>query len=145
MKTRLNPATAFVVVSLVASVVSGFTRPLLGVSCDYDFRGHVTDGMRSLAFIRIRPVDADDPVSPAAIARTIRSMIRGEVIFLSIMSLVYAVAAIRTDEPSIRVVCVDYSRLEGGEPTIAFVDVELFEPATTIAVTFEEFLRGLTA
>jgi SMI1 / KNR4 family (SUKH-1) len=42
-------------------------------------------------------------------------------------------------------VCFDYNRMNSGEPTIAFVDVELFEPATTIAASFEEFLRGLTA
>lgn len=40
-------------------------------------------------------------------------------------------------------VCFDYGRLVDREPTIAFVDVELFEPVVLVADTFETFVREL--
>ena len=40
-------------------------------------------------------------------------------------------------------VCFDYNRIENGEPTISFVDVELFEPAVKVASSFAQFLSEL--
>jgi hypothetical protein len=42
-------------------------------------------------------------------------------------------------------VCFDYGRLVDTQPTIAFVDVEMFEPVVLVADSCETFVRELWA
>jgi hypothetical protein len=63
----------------------------------------------AVASIRVRPVDADDPVSPAAIARTMHNMIRGHLLFLGVMASTYAVVAVRAADRHVELFAITFA------------------------------------
>jgi hypothetical protein len=111
MKVQLAPGATFAVASAMGALASCFTRPLLGISFLVTAAGALAlNGARgTLASIRIRPVDADDPTSPAAIARTIRRIMAADLVFLAAIAIGHAVAAIRTDEGTTQVLAATVS------------------------------------
>jgi hypothetical protein len=72
MIARLAPGAVLAILSVPAVVISGHFRPILGGAFAVTvFFALALNGCRgTLASMRVRPADADDPVSPAAIART---------------------------------------------------------------------------
>jgi hypothetical protein len=99
------------IVTVPVAVISGCVRPLLGVgffvtAC----AALVINGSRAtVAAMPMRLADADDPVSPPAIARVLHTMIRGHTILLGAMSAVYAIAAVRTTDPAVRVFAASFA------------------------------------
>ncbi len=93
------------------AVMSGSVRPLLGVGFFVTaFAALVINGSRAtLAAIPVRLADADDPLSPPAVARVLHSMIRGHTILLGAMAVVYAIAAVRTSDPGVRVLAASFA------------------------------------
>ena len=92
-------------VILPIAFIAGAVRPLLGVAWLLTAASAlVINGLRgTLAAAPMRPADADDPVSPPAIARTLHTMIRRHTIFLASMSVIYTISAIRTADPSVKI------------------------------------------
>jgi hypothetical protein len=111
MKARVAPGFAFVVTSLPAAAVATYVRPLLGISFLITAAAALaSNGMRrALASMNVRPADSDDPVSPAAIARTLHKMERGHTIFLATMSVVYAVVALGSHDASVRLFAIAFA------------------------------------
>ena len=99
MKLRIPSGTALGISGAVAAIVCGRHRPLLGASL------LVTVGValavngirRTLASLHIPLSDADDRLSPAAVARAIRHVMTVNLAFLSVMSAIYVVVAVRSD------------------------------------------------
>jgi uncharacterized membrane protein len=58
--------------------------------------------------MNVRPADSDDPVSPAAVARTLHKMVRGHAIFLMMMSVVYSVVALGSHDVSVRLFAIAF-------------------------------------
>ncbi len=145
MKGRRVEGLFFAVASLVASVASGFTRPLLGISFGFTAAAALAlNGLRgTFASIRIRPVDADDPVSPAAIARTVEKMIRGHIIFTCIMSIAYAVVAICADERGIKIFAASFSLATAAAGPLTSIRRRPALWAATCAVTVGLLVWGL--
>jgi hypothetical protein len=110
MKGWFEPDVALAVTSLVAVAASACVRLSLGVSFLITAAAAMSvNGARAtLASIRVRPVDADDPTSPAAIARTIRAMIHAELLFLAAMSIVYAIVAVIAEDRSLKVFAIAF-------------------------------------
>ena len=115
MRARINPGAAFALSGAVAAFVSARHRLLLGISFLVTVAAALSlNGMRAtLASVHIPLSDADDRLSVAAVARTIRRMVLGKVAFLSIMSVVYAVAAARSDVTATRVFAAAFSVAAG--------------------------------
>ena len=111
MKLRMPPGRAWAISGVAAAIVCGRHRPLLGVSFLITVGAALaTNGMRgALASVRIPLSDADDRLSPAAIARTIRRMIVGHIVFLSVMSGVYAIVVVRSGTLETRVFSAAFS------------------------------------
>jgi hypothetical protein len=111
MKVRLAPGATFAVASAMGALASCFTRPLLGISFLVTAAAALfLNGARgTLASIRVRPADSDDPRSPAAIARMIRRMVAADLVFLAAIAIVHAVAAIRMDEGATKVLTTTVS------------------------------------
>lgn len=99
MKLRIPSGTALAISGAAAAIVCGRPRPLLGVSFLVTVGAALgVNGLRrTLASFRIPLSDADDRLSPAAIARTMRHIMAGHLVFLSVMSVIYAVVAVRSD------------------------------------------------
>lgn len=111
MKYWLYRGVGVAIVTLPVAVISGCVRPLLGVGFFFTaFSALATNGSRAtLAAIPMQLADADDPVSAPAIARVLHKMIRGHTIFLGAMSVVYAIAAVRTVEPPVRIFATSFA------------------------------------
>jgi hypothetical protein len=99
------------VVTLPVAALSWHVRPSLGIAVLVIACTALSiNGMRAtVASIPLRPADADDPVSPPAISRTLQNMIRGETIFLGVMALVLAVAALVTTERPVRILATSFA------------------------------------
>jgi hypothetical protein len=99
MRLRIPPETALAISGVAAAIVCGRHRPLLGVSFLVTVGAAlaVNGTRRFLASLHIPLSDADDRLSPAAIARTIRHMLVGNLGFLGVMSVIYVVVAVRSD------------------------------------------------
>ena len=111
MKSWLAPGVVLAIVALPTAAISGYVRPILGIAflVTAIFALSINGSRATLASIRLRPADADDPISPPAVARMLHNMIRGQTIFLGFMSLVYAIAAIRTVEPAVRIFATSFA------------------------------------
>ncbi len=111
MKSWMRRGLGAAFVTVPVAIISGFVRPLLGVgffvtAC----AALVINGSRAtLAAMPMRLADADDPASPPAIARVLQSMIRGHTILLGAMSVVFAIAAVRTTDPAVRVFAASFA------------------------------------
>jgi hypothetical protein len=103
--------TALAISGAAAAVVCGRHRPLLGVSFLITVGAALAvNGMRrTLASLRIPLSDADDRLSPAAIDRTIRRIMAGNLGFLSVMSIVYVAVAVRSDVVVTKVLSAGFS------------------------------------
>ena len=111
MKARVAPGVVFVVTSLPAAAVGAYVRPLLGISFLITAAvALASNGMRrALASMNVRPADSDDPVSPAAIARTLYKMLRAHGMFLMMMSVVYFVVALGSRDVSVRLFAIAFA------------------------------------
>lgn len=111
MKVRLIPGLAFTVACLPAVLIAGRVRPILGGAFFLTaFVALALNGARgTLASIKVRPADADDLGSPVALARVLLKTMRAFMAFLGAMSLVFAVAAFRTDDPSVRALATAFA------------------------------------
>lgn len=111
MKSWLAPGVVLAIVTLPAALISGYLRPLLGVAFFVTAMSALSiNGCRAtLVKLPLRPADADDPVSPPAVARLMHKMIHGHTMFLGVMALIFAVAAIRTVSPSVRVFATSFA------------------------------------
>jgi hypothetical protein len=91
--------------------VCGRHRPLLGASflVAVGVALAVNGIRRTLASLHIPLSDADDRLSPAAVARAIRHVMTGNLAFLSVMSVVYVVVAVRSDTVVTRVVSTGFA------------------------------------
>jgi hypothetical protein len=105
MKLRRFSGAALSISGAAAAIVCGRHRLLLGISFLITVGAALAvNGMRRfLASLRIPLSDADDRLSPAAIARTIRRIMAGHLVFLSAMSVIYAVVAVRSDAVATKV------------------------------------------
>jgi hypothetical protein len=111
MKLRIPSGTALGISGAVAAVVCGRHRPLLGASflVAVGVALAVNGIRRTLASLHIPLSDADDRLSPAAVARAIRHVMTGNLAFLSVMSVVYVVVAVRSDTVVTRVVSTGFA------------------------------------
>ena len=111
MNYWLSRAAVVAIVTVPVTVISGHVRPLLGVAYLVTACTALSiKGMRAtVASIPLRLADADDPVSPPAVSRTLQDMIRGEMIFLGVMSLGFAIVAIWTVERPIRIFATSFA------------------------------------
>lgn len=111
MSYWLRRVVVVAIVTLPVSAISGYVRPLLGVAFFVTALTALSiNGFRAaVASIPLRPADADDPASPVALSRGLQRMIRARTIFLSVMSLVYAIAAIRTVERPVRILATSFA------------------------------------
>jgi len=111
MKFRLPPGYAFAVTGMAAAGVSASYRPILGLSFLITIAAALAlNGSRAaLASIHVRPVDADDPVSPAAIARTMHRIVRGHQLFLGGMALAYGVVAVRASQRAVELFAITFA------------------------------------
>ena len=99
------------VVTLPVAAISGYVSPILGVAFLVAALTALSiNGLRAaVASIPLRPADADDPVSPPALSRGLQNMIRGQTIFLGVMSLVLAIAAFWTVDRSVRILAASFA------------------------------------
>jgi hypothetical protein len=111
MKLRRLSGAALGISGAAAAIVCGRHRLLLGVSFLITVGAAIAvNGMRRfLSSLRIPLSDADDRLSPAAIARTIRRIMAGNLVFLSAMSFIYAVVAVRSDAAATRVLSAGFA------------------------------------
>jgi hypothetical protein len=111
MKYFLRRGVVVAAVILPVSVISWCVRPLLGVAFFITATSALAiNGFRAaLGAVPMHPADADDPMSPPAIARVLHSQIRGHTIFLGAMSVVYAIAAVRTAELTVRIFATSFA------------------------------------
>jgi putative addiction module component (TIGR02574 family) len=98
VKLRISSGAALGLSGAATAIVCGRHRPLLGVSFLVTVGAALAvNGMRrTLASLHIPLSDADDRLSPAAVARTIRHVMMGNLVFLSVMSGLYAIVAGRS-------------------------------------------------
>jgi hypothetical protein len=111
MKYWLYRGAWVAIVTLPVAIISGCVRPLLGVAFLVTALSALSvNGLRAaVASIPLRPADADDPVSPPAISRGLQDMIRGHTIFVGVMSLVFAIAAICTVDRPVRIFATSFA------------------------------------
>jgi hypothetical protein len=111
MTFRLPPGYVFAATGMAAAVVSASYRPILGLSFLITIATALAlNGSRgALASIHVRPVDADDPVSPAAIARTLQRIIRGHLLFLGGMAFAYGVVAVRAGQRAVELFAITFA------------------------------------
>jgi hypothetical protein len=111
MKLRIPSGRAVGISGAVAAIVCGRHRPLLGASFLVTVGAALAvNGIRrTLASLHIPLSDADDRLSPAAVARAIRHVMTGNLAFLSVMSVVYVVVAVRSDTVVTKVFSVGFS------------------------------------
>lgn len=111
MKRRLPPGYVFATAGTAAAGISAYYRPTLGLSFLVTVAAALAlNGSRgALASIQIRPVDADDPVSPATIARTMHNIILGHMSFLTGMGFAYAVVAVRSGHRSVKLFAITFA------------------------------------
>ena len=98
------PRLVFISTGVVGTVVAGHRSLLLGVACFLaTMAAHSLNGISGiLESYRLGPADADNPMSPVAIARIGRKLSLGFVVFLCAMSLGFGATAVRSDDWSIR-------------------------------------------
>jgi hypothetical protein len=111
MNARLAPGYFFAATGIVAAGVSASFRPILGVSFLITVAAALAlNGARgAVASIRVRPVDADDPLSPAAVVRTLHNIIRGHLLFLGAMASTYAIVAVRADHRPVELFAITFA------------------------------------
>src|SRR5436309_41564 len=107
----LSRIVSVAIVTLPVAALSWHVRPLLGIAFLVTAWSALSiNGLRAtVASIPLRPADADDPVSPPAISRALQNIIRGQTIFLGVVSLVLVVAAILTAERPVRILATSFA------------------------------------
>ena len=112
MSYWLRRIVVVAIVTVPVSAIAGHVRPLLGVAFLVTALTALSiNGLRlTVTSIPLRPADADDPVyTPPAISRALQDMIRGQTVFLGVMSLVYAIAAIWTVDRPVRILAISFA------------------------------------
>lgn len=111
MSYWLRRIVVVAIATVPVSAIAGHVRPLLGVAFLVTaLTALAINGLRlTVTSIPLRPAYADDPVSPPAISRALQDMIRRQTIFLGVMSLVYAIAAIWTVDRPVRILAISFA------------------------------------
>jgi hypothetical protein len=106
-----GPGLPFVIAGVVGAVLAAHRSLALGVACFLaTMAAKILDGIRGiLGKYRLGPADADDPVSPVAIARIGRKLIVVIIAILCAMSLGFAFTAMQTDDSPIRTLSASYA------------------------------------
>src|SRR5258708_38508791 len=104
MKVSIAPGTAFAVSGACAALVSGIPKPLLGIGFGFPIAAALSlNGARgTLAYLHVPLSDADDPLSAAAVARTLEKMKMGAAVVVGIMAIVFAGVAVLTSTAATR-------------------------------------------
>ena len=105
MKASIAPGAAFAVTGVVAALLAGRDKPLLGIAFGVTIVAALmlNGTRRALASLRIPLSDADDPLSPAAIARVYENTKRGALATVSMMVVIFTGVALLTTAAPTRV------------------------------------------